>query len=281
MMLLVALLAISCSSDDDDDVNNAVGMEVAGTYEGYTSAAFVYASTPTITNEESVNITYNDDGTVGITYTSDTWGTATIDATVVSGNSAYTISGTGTVEMENHYAGTVNSYDCTIAGTISTNKEDVELVISIPSVMQGTVITFHTGYAPANEFLVGTYEGYTSGEFVYATTPTITNDESVTITGNDDGTVSLTLESNQWGTTTIDAIAVEVSEDGIYTLSGEGETVMTSHYTGTSSSYACTLTGTVNADKSSVELIVTLPTVMGGTVLTFALGDAPTEDSAE
>ncbi len=147
MMLLVALCATSCSDDDDDVVN--LSTLLAGSYSGYTSAAFVYSSTPIVTNGESVTMTANNDGTVNVSYTSGTWGTTTISgATVTASTSGYTLSGSGTAAMTSHSTGTTASYECNVEGTISADKEDAELVFTLPSVMGGTTITFSTGDAP-------------------------------------------------------------------------------------------------------------------------------------
>ncbi len=275
LMLLVALCATSCSDDDDDVVNPST--LVAGTYAGYTSAAFIYSSTPIVTNGESVTMTANNDGTLSVSYTSGTWGATTIsDATVTASASGYTISGTGTAAMTSHSTGTTSSYECNLTGTISTDKSDAELVFTLPSVMGGTTITFRLGSAPANEYVAGTYSGYTSAAFVYSSTPIVTDDESVTITANDDGTVSLSYASDTWGTTTISAATVTETTSG-YTISGSGTAAMTSHSTGTTASYECNVEGTISADKADAELVFTLPSVMGGTTITFSTGDAPTE----
>ena len=149
MMLLVAVCAISCS-DDDDAVNPSD--VIAGTYSGYSWASFFGGSYTMLGEGESVGLTANADGTVGVSYTSGTWGTTTISAaTVATGADGYTLSGTGSAVIGNHNTGSSTTYECTFTGTVSAGKSDAELTFTLPAVMNGTTIAFHPGEAPAEE----------------------------------------------------------------------------------------------------------------------------------
>lgn len=119
----------------------------------------------------------------------------------------------------------------------------------------------------------GTYKGYVIADSQYFK-GNITQNETITITANEDGaaTVVYTSSSSNWGTSTISAAVVTATTNG-YSISGTGTSAMS--MSGTTNSYDCTLTGTISADKSDVELIFVLPDVMGGTTIKFCLGDAP------
>ena len=75
---LAALMTAACS-DDEKGVNPVEN--IAGTYSGYSEAAFQYVTTPMVTDGESLSITVNSDGTTAtISYTSGSFGEFTIDS---------------------------------------------------------------------------------------------------------------------------------------------------------------------------------------------------------
>ncbi len=128
--------------------------------------------------------------------------------------------------------------------------------------------------------LAGTYEGYTSASFTYVTDPMITSDESFTLTANDDGTtLTLSYVSETWGTFTFSSVSATLS-DGVYTIEGEGSTVM-GMSSDSSSEYDATVSGTISEDKSDFAVTFTVPSVMGGLTVTFYSGDAPGDEGDE
>ena len=82
-MTAIALLTASCSDDDNNEnesINPAVN--IAGTYAGYSEAAFQYTDTPLVSADESLTIqTDADNTTATITYTSSSFGEFTISGT--------------------------------------------------------------------------------------------------------------------------------------------------------------------------------------------------------
>jgi hypothetical protein len=142
MMLLVAIFAASCSSDKE---NENPAQEIAGKYEGYTSASCAYFS-GTVTDDQTVVLTAADADKVNVSYTSDTWGTFTInDATVVRDGAACKIVGDGTTLM-GHAGSAANEYQCSLTGSVEGGV--AEFTFSCPSVMGGLKIEFKTGTAP-------------------------------------------------------------------------------------------------------------------------------------
>ena len=85
-MTAIALLTASCSDDDNNEnesINPAVN--IAGTYAGYSEAAFQYTDTPLVSADESLTIqTDADNTTATITYTSSSFGEFTISGTQCS-----------------------------------------------------------------------------------------------------------------------------------------------------------------------------------------------------
>ncbi len=125
---------------------------------------------------------------------------------------------------------------------------------------------------PKWESLAGEYTGWTSGQFKYSSTPLATDNEKLTIAVAD-GKMSLQLVSNQWGTATVSDVTVtETGSD--YSLSGSGSATLGMHGS-EAKAYDCTLAGTISKDKKTANLTITYPAVMGGTTITFTLGEAP------
>lgn len=272
-MLAVALCAVACSDDDDE---TPVYDLISGTYSGYTSAAFVYSSTPIITEDETVTIS-GDASSVTLTYTSDTWGTATFtDVTVTTTTSGYTLSGSGTAAMASHSGGT-STYDCTVSGTISSDKSAVDLVVTYPSVMGGTTITFALGDAPAYLKLAGSYDSYSVATFMGGMSKT-SDGESITLTANTDSqTLDLSYDGT-WGTGSAEGLTITEESDGSYTLSGAGQ-VQASMSGSSVGTYDFTVTGSISSDKSTVTFTFTIAMGAMGTVTVVTnLGTAPTTE---
>ena len=252
-------------------------MYVVGSYTGWTSATFVYSSSAIVTEDETVEVEYDTDaGAYTITYTSDTWGTWTIDdVTVEATDDGYSFTGSGVAEMSSHSGGT-SSYDCTLdEAYISSDGETASFTLTAASVMGGTTIVFTLGDAPDYLSLAGTYTGWTSTLFAYITTPMIAQDETVEVAyDTDTEAYTISYTSDTWGTWTFDDVTAEATDDG-YSFTGSGVAAMASHSGGTTN-YDCTLDeGTISSDGETVTFTMTAASVMGGTTIVFTLGDAP------
>lgn len=122
---------------------------VPGTYNGYTEAKSAYFSGMMSDNQKIV-ITKISDNSYKISYSSDTWGEFVIEsATAHYSDGMFTISGNGTTKMGMN--GNIKDYDCSIAGTIDIKKENPTFTFSVPTVMGGLSIVFHSGDMPATE----------------------------------------------------------------------------------------------------------------------------------
>ena len=271
-MTAIALLTASCSDDDNNEnesINPAVN--VAGTYAGYSEAAFQYTDTPLVSADESLTIqTDADNTTATITYTSSSFGEFTISGTEVTyASGTYTLSGEGSTMMG--MSGNVSEYECTLKGTLNEAKNEGAFTFNVPAVMGGMNITFTLGEIPVSKLLAGSYEGWTEASCAYFEGMQAT-DQTLSLTANADDTFTLAYTSDSWGEFSFESLSV-TSANGIYTLSGKGVTMM--GMDGNVSEYPCTVTGSIDANKENVSFTFTVPGVMGGLTITFTQGEAP------
>lgn len=271
-MTAIALLTASCSDDDNngnESINPAVN--VAGTYAGYSEAAFQYTDTPLVSADESLTIqTDADNTTATITYTSSSFGEFTISGTEVTyASGTYTLSGEGSTMMG--MSGNVSEYECTLKGTLNEAKNEGAFAFNVPAVMGGMNIIFILGEVPVSKLLAGSYEGWTEASCAYFEGMQAT-DQTLSLTANADDTFTLAYTSDSWGEFSFESLSV-TSVNGIYTLSGEGVTMM--GMDGNISEYPCTVTGSIDANKENVSFTFTVPGVMGDLTITFTQGEAP------
>lgn len=122
---------------------------IPGTYSGYTEAKSAYFS-GMMADDQTIVITKNSDDTYKVVYSSDTWGEFVIEKAIAKYESdKFNISGSGTTQMGMN--GNVKDYDCSLEGAIDPEKENPTFTFSVPTVMGGLTIVFHTGDMPATE----------------------------------------------------------------------------------------------------------------------------------
>ena len=132
------------------------------------------------------------------------------------------------------------------------------------------------GKEEASEMIEGTYTGYTSAKFSYSPNPIVSDDETMTITANEEK-VDIACKFNRWGTMTVDKATAKESGDNV-AVSGSGIALIPSMTGDGSSSYDITFNGTVAKDKSTFDITIEMPALMGGTVITYKNGKAPASD---
>lgn len=267
MMFSVASVMMACDKED----SGSKTIEFAGSYNGYTLASCNYFQNM-ISPDETVLIAENTDGTASVSFTSATWGEFTItDAQASVSGDLCSLSGSGQTQMG--MGGSTSAYDCTFTAEIRS-QTDARMEFSIPAVMGGMTLTFQTGGAPADLLLAGTYEGYTDADCSYFQ-DRYTDNESVTLTANGDGTVKVVFESVSWGSFTVES-ATATKEGDKYVFTGSGSVAM--GMGDSTSNYDFTLSGRTNAAKDDFSIAFNVPAVMGGLTITLLPGTAPTTE---
>ncbi len=243
-ILAVAVVALSSAACSDDEKQSAV-VDIAGSYEGYTLAGCAYFQN-TCTAGETVVVTENTDGTACVTFISGYWGEFSIPNARMSENGGiYTLTGSGQTEMG--MDGNVSSYDCTYTAVIHS-REKAQMQFKVAGVMGGLTLDFITGEAPADLLLAGTYKGYTDADCTYFQ-DRYTDDESLKVTANGDGTLAVLFESAAWGAFKVDKATVKKNGDN-YTFTGEGTVSM--GMGDNVKDYTFTMTGKSNLQRTTI-----------------------------
>lgn len=128
----------------------------------------------------------------------------------------------------------------------------------------------------ASLVLPGTYKGWTEASCGYFQGMTAENQE-INIINKADG-YSMFYVSDTWGTFTIGNIKFTYAE-GVFTISGDGNCKM--GMDGNLKDYPCSLSGSIDIEKSNPHFILKVPAVMGGLSVTFSSGDIPSENINE
>lgn len=264
MMSIVTLCTVACS----DDESSPSVTDIVGSYKGYTLAGCAYFSN-TCSAGETVVVAENPDGSASVMFTSDSWGEFTIPSAQISkSGGTYTLTGSGQTQMGMN--GNVSSYDCTYTAEIDS-KDKAQMQFQVAGVMGGLTIDFSTGEAPADLLLAGTYNGYTDADCAYFQ-DRYTDDESLKITANGDGTLAIVFESASWGAFNV-ANATVTENGNDYTFTGSGSVAMGMGES--TSNYDFTMIGTSNAAKDNFSIAFNVPAVMGGLTVTLLPGKAP------
>lgn len=263
-MPFVALCLMACSEKEEI----ATVTDVSGKYEGYTIANCTYMQN-LCSAGETVTVTANADGSANVTFTSDTWGEFAIpNAQMSESDGVYILSGNGQTEMG--MGGNTSSYDCTFTATINS-LSDAKMQFVVPGVMGGLTIDFETGEAPADLLLSDTYKGYSKADCAYFK-DRYTDDESLKVSANGDGTISVIFESASWGTFTVETATI-TKEDNGYEFTGNGSVAMGMGES--TNNYDFTMTGTSDSAKETYSFAFNIPAVMGGLTVTLLPGNAP------
>ncbi|MBQ9435451.1 MAG: hypothetical protein IJU33_04920 [Bacteroidales bacterium] len=121
--------------------------------------------------------------------------------------------------------------------------------------------------------IAGTYKGYTLTASQYFQ-DYFTADEQVVIEAVSEEVAKLTLTSETWGTTIVNNMNISFSGKTC-SFSGSGSVEMAG-MGGEAKKYDCTVSGTVDANKTA-NVTVNIPAVMGGSTIVFTTGTAPAD----
>lgn len=251
LVFLAAAAATLAASCDPEEEKINYSESVAGTYSGYATAEFQYSPTPMVSTDQSLTVTEVTEETVTVNYTSDTWGTFTIeDATVTESNGTYTISGSGKTVM-GMSADSQSEYDCTLTATI-TSDSDFSFEFDVPAVMGGLVITMLPGNPPMEMTVSGTYSGTLALSVMGQDQGTA---ESTVTVAAEDGKATLTLTGFGMAGMSIEDIAIPdvvlVETDGGCTLSAENIDVVAGDINVTGS-----LEGTIDNGNAGITFVL-------------------------
>lgn len=256
--LMLMSVFTSCSNNDNDG-----GIQFnEQTYNAWSKVVFGYGSM--FDAGETLKVSQSE-----VSFHSDTWGDGSFTVSEFSKNEdgSFKVVGTGTLTMAGH--GGKKDYEATVSGTIAKGAQN--FIITVPSVMGGTVLNVTVGEIPLAAAVDGNYTGGTYADCRYFQHYQPTKNEKVSIKANDELlAASLSYTSETWGEFSFDNIDVVKNEDGSYTITGEGNTLMPSMQGGTSK-YAATLEGTVTG--KTLVATFTVPGVMGGTTVYFNAAD--------
>lgn len=147
--LLAALLVVcACAACSDDKKEDApLNQVVAGKYEGHTKAVAQYFPNGQYANTQSITLTANEDETVKVSYTSDSFGEFAVNnATIEQKDGSYIVKGEGTTVIG--MGESKKEYAFTFEGTLDKAKSEPSFVFNVPAVMGGLTITFAKGDVP-------------------------------------------------------------------------------------------------------------------------------------
>lgn len=154
---LVLFAFAACDNNKNETPAPNFAEEIAGTYNGYSTASFFGSVYATYENQ-SIVITANTNGTVDLSFTDSTneewrWGEYKLTGLAVTkSGDTYKIAGDGEGLYLPSMSGGEPSgpYDYTMEGNI-VSKTSAEFTFVIPAVMSGVTIKFITGTAPEEE----------------------------------------------------------------------------------------------------------------------------------
>ncbi len=114
--------------------------------------------------------------------------------------------------------------------------------------------------------VAGSYEGMATFAMAYGTY--YYSDQAVTLTEVDNSTVTFVYEGSL-GSLSVD-VAGEKATDGSFAIVETETTMSMDNHSGGTNDYDTVVSGTISADKSDYSIVITWPSVMGGTVITLA-----------
>ena len=96
LLTMMFVLCACAACNDDKNEETPLNQVVAGKYDGYTKAVAQYFPAGQYADKQSITLTPNDNGTVNIAYTSESFGEFSIsNVTVELKNDAYLVKGDG------------------------------------------------------------------------------------------------------------------------------------------------------------------------------------------
>lgn len=275
-MLTTSVTFTSCS--DDDKVSTTISdKELSVSVAGWTNMVFVYKPEGMLSSNDTLIYTKTEN-TMSIKLISDQFGVAQIDNVSFTEADGVITFATAEGTMNMGMPGSAKKdYLCQLtSGSVNTNTKEMTFVFTLPSVMQGTVITFKNGTAPvAKAFASATkLGGHTSAKFQYIPNPMVNGYDTVTVTPISDNTVSVNYKSNTWGEVTFDNVPLTIDNDNyLYTSTDGIASTISLTYHGNPGTYDATLKSvSISKDLKTYTFLINADIMSGGTTITFEEG---------
>lgn len=180
-LMLVALVGMTaCNDDDNEGDGNNTPKPININQKGYIFVSSNYFQDMYYGNNATLKIYPAEENQYNVEFHDPQWGDVTFENVTLRPQ----LSGTGTLSM--NYRGKDGSYEAILSGTMMMP------IISMPSVMGGTTITFYAGTAPVACQLEGKHNGINSVMVGDSYGPYDIN-ATYSISANPDGTLNLTI----------------------------------------------------------------------------------------
>lgn len=180
-LMLVALVGMTACNDDDNDGDGNNGPKPVNlNQKGYIFVSSKYFQDMYYGNNATLKIYPAEENQYNVEFHDPQWGDVTFENVTLRPQ----LAGTGTLSM--NYRGEDGRYEAILSGT------KMMPVISMPSVMGGTTITFYAGDAPEACQLEGKHNG-TNSVMVGDNYGPYDVNATYSISANPDGTLNLTI----------------------------------------------------------------------------------------
>jgi len=173
-------------------------------FEGYITVTTAYFTDSYYGDNARLSVWKTSEGEYIVTFSDPTWGEGSFTHVTVGRE----LDGQGTITMSNPHGGFAD-YEATISGPMTVP------VITIPSVMGGTTITFHVGEAPEALAVSGSHRGTVSVMVGDSFGPYLAENVSYVISANDDGTINVAIPGYKLENTVMGDLTL-----GDYTVQG-------------------------------------------------------------
>ncbi len=276
VLTLITASVTSCSDDDKASVS-VTDNELSVSVAGWTNMVFFYKPEGMLSLNDTLIYTKTEN-TMSIKLISDQFGVAQFDNVSFTEADGIITFATAEGTMNMGMPGSVKKdYPCQLtSGSVNTNTNEMTFVFTLPSVMQGTDITFKNGTAPvAKAFATATkLGGHTSAKFQYIPNPMVNGYDTVTVTLTSENAVKVNYKSNTWGEVTFDNVPLTIDNDNYLYDSTDGiASKISLTYHGTSGTYDATLKSvSISKDLKTYSFLISADIMSGGTTITFEQG---------
>jgi len=279
LLAILTLITASVTSCSDDDKTSATvsDKEISVSVAGWTNMVFSYKPEGMLSLNDTLIYTKTEN-TMSIKLISDQFGVAQFDTVSFTEADGIITFDTAEGTMNMGMPGSAKKdYLCLLtSGSVNTNTNEMTFVITLPSVMQETVITFTNGTAPVAKAFASTTKlgGHTSAKFQYMPNPMVNGYDTVTVTLTSENAVKVNYKSNTWGEVTFDNVPLTIDNDNYLYASTDGiASKISLTYHGNPGTYDATLKSvSISKDLKTYSFLISADIMSSGTTITFEQG---------